>query len=81
MLISPKRRLYLLLSLFCGLTFWSAHAAADYPEKAVRLVVPFPPGGSFDGPARLLATRLSTLSGKPFVVETRAGVGGALGAS
>lgn len=81
MLFSPKRRLYLLLPLFCGLTFWSAQAAADYPEKAVRLVVPFPPGGSFDGPARLLATRLSTLSGKPFVVETRAGAGGALGAA
>ena len=81
MFFSPKRRTVLLLSLFCGLNFWSAQAAADYPEKAVRLVVPFPPGGSFDGPARLLATRLSALSGKPFVVETRAGVGGALGAS
>ncbi|NQW92514.1 MAG: tripartite tricarboxylate transporter substrate binding protein [Polaromonas sp.] len=78
---SPKRRGWLLLSLLSVLTFWSAQAAADYPEKPVRLVVPFPPGGSFDGPARLLATRLTTLSGKPFVVDTRAGVGGALGAA
>lgn len=78
---SPQRRGWLLLSLLSVLTFWSAQAAADYPEKAVRLVVPFPPGGSFDGPARLLATRLTTLTGKPFVVDTRAGVGGALGAA
>lgn len=81
MSISPKRRHFLVLSLLSGLAFWSAQAAADYPEKAVRLVVPFPPGGSFDGPARLLATRLSVLSGKPFVVDTRAGAGGALGAA
>lgn len=81
MSISPKRRRFLLLSLLSGLAFWSAQAAADYPEKAVRLVVPFPPGGSFDGPARLLATRLSVLSGKPFVVDTRAGAGGAVGAA
>ena len=81
MSISPKRRSLLLLSLLSSLTLWSAQAAADYPEKSVRFVVPFPPGGSFDGPARLLATRLSALSGKSFVVETRAGVGGALGAA
>ena len=81
MSISPKRRHFLVLSLLSGLAFWPAQAAADYPEKAVRLVVPFPPGGSFDGPARLLATRLSVLSGKPFVVDTRAGAGGALGAA
>ena len=81
MFISQKRRHFLVLSLLSGLAFWSAQAAADYPEKAVRLVVPFPPGGSFDGPARLLATRLSVLSGKPCVVDTRAGAGGALGAA
>lgn len=74
-------RRWVWMALLSGLTLWSAQAAADYPDKAVKLVVPFPPGGSFDGPARLLATRLSTLSGKPFVIETRAGVGGALGAS
>jgi tripartite-type tricarboxylate transporter receptor subunit TctC len=56
-------------------------AHAEYPEKPVKLVVPFPPGGSFDGPARLLATRLTALSGQTFVVETKAGAGGAVGAA
>ncbi len=71
----------LLLSLIALLTFGSTPAAADYPEKPVTLVVPFPPGGSFDGPARLLAARLSVLSGQSFVVETKAGAGGAVGAA
>ena len=78
---SPQRRGWLLLSLLSALAVSSAPAAADYPEKAVRLVVPFPPGGSFDAPARLLAARLTVLSGKSFVVDTRAGAGGALGAA
>lgn len=79
MFTSVRRRSWVGMALTL-LTLWCAQAAADFPEKAVKLVVPFPPGGSFDGPARLLATRLSTLTGKPFVIETRAGVGGALGA-
>jgi tripartite-type tricarboxylate transporter receptor subunit TctC len=56
-------------------------AAAEYPDKPVKFVVPFPPGGSFDGPARLLTARLTKLSGQPFVVETRSGAGGAVGAA
>ncbi len=78
---TPSRRTCLALSLFSVLACWAAPAAADYPEKTVKLVVPFPPGGSFDGPARLLATRLTALSGQTFVVETKAGAGGAVGAA
>ncbi len=70
----PTRRLLL------GLFFCSTLAAAEYPDKPVKFVVPFPPGGSFDGPARLLTARLTKLSGQSFVVETRSGAGGAVGA-
>jgi tripartite-type tricarboxylate transporter receptor subunit TctC len=69
------------LALLASAAGLSTPARAEYPEKPVKLIVPFPPGGSFDGPARLLATRLSTLSGQSFVVETRAGAGGAVGAA
>ena len=72
---------WLLIAVTSLLGYGVLPAAAEYPEKTVKLVVPFPPGGSFDGPARLLATRLTTLSGQSFVVETRAGAGGAVGAA
>jgi tripartite-type tricarboxylate transporter receptor subunit TctC len=76
-MINFKRPRLMLLGLF----FLTTLAAAEYPDKAVKFVVPFPPGGSFDGPARLLTARLTKLSGQPFVVETRSGAGGAVGAA
>jgi tripartite-type tricarboxylate transporter receptor subunit TctC len=63
------------------LAAFAGSALAAYPDKPVKLIVPFPPGGSFDGPARVLAARLSTLSGQSFVVESRSGAGGAVGAA
>lgn len=57
-------------------------AAADYPERPVSIVVPYPPGGAVDGVARVLATELSASTGKTFVVDNRAGgAGGIVGSS
>jgi tripartite-type tricarboxylate transporter receptor subunit TctC len=57
-----------------------AATAEGYPERVVRIVNPFPPGGSVDVMARLLAQKLSENTGQQFIVETRAGAGGNVGA-
>lgn len=54
-------------------------AAQDYPNKPIRLIIPFPPGGSNDVVGRAIATQLSDVLGKQVVVDNRAGAGGVIG--
>ena len=54
--------------------------AADYPDRPIHLLVPFPPGGLTDVLGRLVAERLRKALGQPFVVENRPGAGTLLGA-
>jgi len=58
-----------------------AIARADYPDKPVRLVVPYTPGGATDVIGRVIAQKLSVSLGQPVVVENRAGAAGNLGAA
>ena len=54
--------------------------AQSYPNRPLRLIVPFPPGGSIDMLGRVLGERLAERLGQPFVVENKAGASGAIGA-
>lgn len=57
----------------------AADAAAHWPDRAVRIVVPYAPGGSADTLGRLVSVHLQTVFGQPFVIENRAGAGGSIG--
>ena len=54
--------------------------AQNYPNKPVRVIVPWPAGGLVDVAARQLSNRMQTMMGQPFVVENKLGAGGNIGA-
>ncbi|MBP7565712.1 MAG: tripartite tricarboxylate transporter substrate binding protein [Burkholderiaceae bacterium] len=58
----------------------AAQAQAAFPTKTIRIVVPFPPGGSTDLLARRIGEKLAASWGQPVIVENRAGAGGTVGA-
>ncbi|MEX8192463.1 Bug family tripartite tricarboxylate transporter substrate binding protein [Comamonas guangdongensis] len=64
-----------------GLSFSAAaqSPAADYPNKAVRLIVPFPPGGGTDILSRVISNKLTEVSHWTVVPDNRAGAGGTIG--
>lgn len=63
-----------------GLAITAARAASNYPERPVRLIIPFPPGGGFDAIGRPWAERIKPLLGT-IVVENQGGGGSSLGAA
>jgi tripartite-type tricarboxylate transporter receptor subunit TctC len=78
--VSMPKACSLLVKIAVLLLALTASAAAqDYPSKPVRLIVPFPPGGSNDVVGRMIAQQLSDRLGKQVVVDNRGGAGGVLG--
>ena len=79
-IFSNTRRILLMASL--GLTCLVAQAqpAATYPNRAIKIVVPFAAGGSTDALARMLAQKLTVAWGQPVIVENKPGAGATLGA-
>jgi tripartite-type tricarboxylate transporter receptor subunit TctC len=70
--------------LLCGTLAIAAVAGGTgpieaYPDRLIKVVVPFPPGGPIDITARLLVQRLGPLLGQTVIIENRGGAGGALG--
>src|SRR5215470_19352787 len=56
----------------------SASCLADYPDKPIRLILPFPAGGTVDLVARLVTAKMAEDLGRPFVIENKAGAGGVI---
>ena len=69
-----------LIMLFASLVLCTAAMAQAYPNKTVKIVIPYPAGSGWDRVVRVISERLQQKHGQPFVVENRSGAGGNIGA-
>ena len=72
---------YRLADIVCGalMAAGSVNVAAAYPERPIRLIVPFAPGGNVDLTARAITPGMGDLLGRNIIIDNRAGAGGAVG--
>jgi tripartite-type tricarboxylate transporter receptor subunit TctC len=70
-----------LMAVLFGTLLVTSALAQSWPQKPVRFIVPFPPGGATDISARLLGEKLSQIWGQTVLIENRGGAGGGLGAA
>ena len=68
-----------LFALLCCAVLPAIGLAQDFPSRAIKLVVGFPPGGSNDVVARIIAPKMAEVLGQPVVVENRPGANATLG--
>jgi tripartite-type tricarboxylate transporter receptor subunit TctC len=74
-----KTAIRALAALICTLAVVTVASAADYPDRVVTLVVPYPPGGGVDAMARVVAAKLSDAFQQQVIVDNKPGAGGTLG--
>jgi len=73
--VKALKPLLIALALLCP----AAAMAQDFPNKTIRLIVPFPPGGPNDIIARVVGKRMSEILNQTIIIDNRAGQGGVLG--
>ena len=68
------------ITAFAAIFLTSAALAQAFPNKPIKLIIPFAPGGSTDIVGRIMAAKMTPIMGQPVIVENRAGAGGSIGA-
>ena len=78
-MIAHRLALCIALAIGTGANIAGRADAQTYPDRLIKIVVPYPPGGPIDITARLVAQRLGPILGQTVIIENRGGAGGALG--
>jgi tripartite-type tricarboxylate transporter receptor subunit TctC len=78
-MIAHRLALCIALVVSAGASIAGRADAQSYPDRLIKIVVPYPPGGPIDITARLVAQRLGPILGQTVIIENRGGAGGALG--
>jgi len=80
--LARMRALVLATLGLCGaIELAAAQSAGAWPERAIRIVLPFPPGGPSDIAARLAADKMQPALKQPLIIENKPGAGGNVGAA
>ena len=75
-LLPTRHKMALLLALASYVHFHTPALAGDYPDRAVKIIVPFPAGGTADAVPRIVADWLSRKWSQPVIIENRTGAAG-----
>jgi tripartite-type tricarboxylate transporter receptor subunit TctC len=81
MVMMTRRQLFRLIGATAATSIAAPALSQQWPQKPIKMIVPFPPGGLTDGIARLLGRQLSEGLGQPIVMENMGGAAGAIAAS